>query len=215
MDDIIQQVLVDTAQLKVTETDDREQPYGIEVEDRVVGDQAVEKTTEVEHWFDLPYEVLVARHTERIVETASDTDDEGLLGDTFTGTDVGVQTESCQYNFFVEEPLEGVEQVNEVEMGERTDADEAMSLEDFFSVNSRVNEGGWYKADLPKIPENDKGKAPLQERDPVKGNPVEEQILLTLADIECLVKLTTNSANHCSRRLNFLSTEYSTTVINV
>ncbi|KZV32146.1 chromosome condensation complex protein [Dorcoceras hygrometricum] len=92
-------------------------------------------------------------------------------------------------------------------------ADEAMSLEDIFlsipvecPISSAgveitkitlgnsikipgVNEGGWYKAGLPKIPETDKGKAPLQERDPVKGNPVKEQILLTLTDIECLVKL--------------------------
>ncbi|KZV39177.1 lysosomal alpha-mannosidase [Dorcoceras hygrometricum] len=213
MDDIIQQVLVDTAQLKVTETDDREQPYGIEVEDRVVGDQAVEKTTEVEHWFDLPYEVLVARHTERIVETASDTDDEGLLGDTFTGTDVGVQTESCQYKFFCGGTLGGSRAVD-CQIPSAGVEITRITLGKSISIPG-VNEGGWYKADLPKIPENDKGKAPLQERDPVKGNPVEEQILLTLADIECLVKLTTNSANHCSRRLNFLSTEYSTTVINV
>ncbi|KZV49666.1 hypothetical protein F511_23777 [Dorcoceras hygrometricum] len=172
VDDIIQQVLVETAQLEVTETDD-----------------------------------------------------EGFLADTFTGTDVGVQTESCQYDSFVEEPLEGTEQADDTyeEMeaeAVKQSADEAMSLEDIFlsipveckilsaecQIPSAgveitkitlgksieipgVNEGGWYKAGLPKIPETDKGKAPLQERDPVKGNPVEEQILLTLADIECLVKL--------------------------
>ncbi|KZV52079.1 rho GTPase-activating protein 7-like [Dorcoceras hygrometricum] len=34
-----------------------------------------------------------------------------------------------------------------------------------------VNEGDWYKASLPKILAADKGKAPLNERDPIKGHP--------------------------------------------
>ncbi|KZV39768.1 cyclic dof factor 3-like [Dorcoceras hygrometricum] len=41
----------------------------------------------------------------------------------------------------------------------------------------------------PSIPVDDKGKEILVEKDPVKGNPVTEQIVLTLADIDCLVKL--------------------------
>ncbi|KZV55819.1 hypothetical protein F511_20884 [Dorcoceras hygrometricum] len=87
-------------------------------------------------------------------------------------------------------------------------ADEAMSLEDIFmtipvecplpSANVEitkitlgksisipgVDEGDWYKADLPKIPTADKGKGPLMQRDPVKGNPTKEQFSLILADIE-------------------------------
>ncbi|KZV26270.1 hypothetical protein F511_41953 [Dorcoceras hygrometricum] len=38
----------------------------------------------------------------------------------------------------------------------------------------------------------EKGKKPLHEKDPVKGNPVEEQVFLILADIECLVQLLEN-----------------------
>ncbi|KZV52751.1 hypothetical protein F511_42931 [Dorcoceras hygrometricum] len=164
--------------------------------------QALEKAAEVEHWFDLSYEVLVARHTERLVETASDLDDEGFLADTITGTDVGVQTESCQYDSFVEEPLgnravdcpipsSGVE-ITIITLGK------SISI-------PGVNEGGWYKAGLPKIPETDKGKAPLQERDPVKGNPVKEQILLTLVDIECLVKLREQVIDEVEKFFNFFS----------
>ncbi|KZV21093.1 patatin-like protein 2 [Dorcoceras hygrometricum] len=52
-----------------------------------------------------------------------------------------------------------------------------------------VNEGDWYKASLPKISAADKGKAPLLERDPAKGNPIKEQFSLFLADIEVLVML--------------------------
>ncbi|KZV28647.1 hypothetical protein F511_13779 [Dorcoceras hygrometricum] len=46
-----------------------------------------------------------------------------------------------------------------------------------------VDEGDWYKTSLPKINPADKGKTPLQERDPVKENPVKEQFLLIVADM--------------------------------
>ncbi|KZV22207.1 hypothetical protein F511_09425 [Dorcoceras hygrometricum] len=46
-----------------------------------------------------------------------------------------------------------------------------------------------YLASLPRIRVDDKGKKPLMEKDPVKGNPMKEQVLLILADIECLVQL--------------------------
>ncbi|KZV54895.1 hypothetical protein F511_31318 [Dorcoceras hygrometricum] len=51
------------------------------------------------------------------------------------------------------------------------------------------DEGDWYKANLPKIPADDKGKAPLQERDPIKGNPAKEIFSLIIADIELLLQL--------------------------
>ncbi|KZV18968.1 sorting nexin 2B-like [Dorcoceras hygrometricum] len=52
-----------------------------------------------------------------------------------------------------------------------------------------VTERTWYLAGLPQIPVDDKGKEPLLQKDPVKGNPVQEQILLIGADVECLVQL--------------------------
>ncbi|KZV21464.1 LOB domain-containing protein 1-like [Dorcoceras hygrometricum] len=52
-----------------------------------------------------------------------------------------------------------------------------------------VDEGDWYKASLPKIPAAAKGKAPLQEKDPIKGNPAKEIFSLNCADIEVLVQL--------------------------
>ncbi|KZV46961.1 hypothetical protein F511_23563 [Dorcoceras hygrometricum] len=52
-----------------------------------------------------------------------------------------------------------------------------------------VDEGDWYKASLPKIPADAKGKAPLQEKDPIKGNPTKEIFSLLCADIELLVQL--------------------------
>ncbi|KZV43958.1 hypothetical protein F511_22609 [Dorcoceras hygrometricum] len=52
-----------------------------------------------------------------------------------------------------------------------------------------VDKWSWYKASIPKIPEDDKGKELLIEKDPVKGNPVEEQVVLVKAEIALLVEL--------------------------
>ncbi|KZV17403.1 splicing factor, proline- and glutamine-rich-like [Dorcoceras hygrometricum] len=68
-----------------------------------------------------------------------------------------------------------------------------------------VNEGDWYKASLPKIPAADKGKAPLLERDPVKGNPIKEQFSLILADIEVLVMLREKIIEDVDRFFNSFS----------
>ncbi|KZV20582.1 dystroglycan-like [Dorcoceras hygrometricum] len=92
-------------------------------------------------------------------------------------------------------------------------ADEAMSLEDIFmsipadiqlpsagvkitrilfgaTIHiSGVTERTWYLASLPKIPVEDKGKELLVEKDLVKGNPVWEQLVLIVAEIELLVQL--------------------------
>ncbi|KZV26263.1 dystroglycan-like [Dorcoceras hygrometricum] len=91
--------------------------------------------------------------------------------------------------------------------------DEAMSLEDIFmSIPADVQlpsagveitrilfgatihipgvtERTWYLARLPKIPVEDKGKELMVEKDPVKGNPVREQLVLVVAEIELLVQL--------------------------
>ncbi|KZV24692.1 hypothetical protein F511_20813 [Dorcoceras hygrometricum] len=50
-----------------------------------------------------------------------------------------------------------------------------------------VDERTWYLASLPQIQVDVKGKELLLEKDPVKGNPVKEQIVLTLEDIACLI----------------------------
>ncbi|KZV45579.1 hypothetical protein F511_27189 [Dorcoceras hygrometricum] len=52
-----------------------------------------------------------------------------------------------------------------------------------------VNEGDWYKASLPQIAISDKGKAPLVEKDDIKGHPAREIFNLICAYIDFLVKL--------------------------
>ncbi|KZV40164.1 hypothetical protein F511_29708 [Dorcoceras hygrometricum] len=56
-----------------------------------------------------------------------------------------------------------------------------------------VNEGDWYKASLPKISVDVKGKTPLVIVDPVKGNPAKEQFSFICADIEVLLQSVASS----------------------
>ncbi|KZV20874.1 hypothetical protein F511_40487 [Dorcoceras hygrometricum] len=182
VDVIIEQVIAETAHLEIDEGEHVDEP---DVSRATAEDQVVEKAEEVECWFDLPYEVLIAGNTEQMVTTASDTDEEFIADQVF-----GI----------------GVEEMETEDV--KKSADEAMSLEDILMTIPvecplpsayveitkiilgktisipGVNEGDWYKASLPKIPAADKGKAPLLERDPVKGNPIKEQFSLILADIE-------------------------------
>ncbi|KZV29488.1 hypothetical protein F511_03773 [Dorcoceras hygrometricum] len=203
VDIIIEQVIAETAQL---ETDEGEHVDGSDVSRATAEDQAVGKADEVERWFNLPYEVLFARDTEQMVTTANDTDEEFIIDQVF-GT--------------------GVEKM-ETEAVEQS-ADEAMSLEDILmTIPSECplpsayvdimkiilgktisipgfNEGDWYKASLPKISAADKGKAPLLERDPIKGNPIKEQFSVILADIEVLVMLREKIIDDVDRFFNYFS----------
>ncbi|KZV20619.1 disease resistance protein-like [Dorcoceras hygrometricum] len=149
-------------------------------EDEIVDSQAVVGGTSVEQ------EPATAQlETDEEIETI----DVGTsVGDPQLETfDAADSRTDAAVDYFVEEPMEELETVV-VEQS----ADEAMSLEDIFlsipvecpipSVGVEitkitlgksikipgVNEGGWYKAGIPKIPETNKGKAPIQKRDPVK-----------------------------------------------
>ncbi|KZV34309.1 hypothetical protein F511_28011 [Dorcoceras hygrometricum] len=51
-----------------------------------------------------------------------------------------------------------------------------------------VNDGDWYKASLPYIAITDKGKAPLVEKDEIKGHLAREIFTLICTDIEFLVQ---------------------------
>ncbi|KZV32336.1 UDP-glucuronic acid decarboxylase 1 [Dorcoceras hygrometricum] len=120
--------------------------------------------------------------------------------------DIIQQTEASPDEHLVKEPMEAIEE-------KLVSVDEAMSLEDILmsipvyvplpsagvevmkiSLGKSikipgVDERTWYMASLPQIPVDDKGKEPLLEKDPVKGNPMKEQFLLIVADIDLLVQL--------------------------
>ncbi|KZV20434.1 dystroglycan-like [Dorcoceras hygrometricum] len=120
--------------------------------------------------------------------------------------DVGTTGGDQQVQFSEEEPVEK-------SVDEFIDADEARSLEDIISsipvdvplpsvgmeiskivfgqtiYIPGVNEGDWYKAKLPKIHPEEKGKEPLQLKDPAKGRPHKEHYSLICANIDLFVDL--------------------------
>ncbi|KZV30163.1 dystroglycan-like [Dorcoceras hygrometricum] len=56
-----------------------------------------------------------------------------------------------------------------------------------------VTERTWFLNSLPKIPADNKGKAILVEKDPIKGNPTQEHYFLICADIDLPVALRANN----------------------
>ncbi|KZV50765.1 gibberellin 2-beta-dioxygenase 1 [Dorcoceras hygrometricum] len=180
VDLIIQQVLVETRE--VVAPADTSQPA----------------VSEEKHWFDLPYEDLVAQwEAEHPVVTASDTDEY------IATVDVA--------------PADGDQQVQvsvaPISADDTLSADERMSLDDILltipvdiplpsscmeitkitmgkSIKiPGVSKWAWFLNRLPRIPAEDKGKDILVEKDPVKGNPAKEHYSLICADIELLASL--------------------------
>ncbi|KZV30175.1 hypothetical protein F511_20805 [Dorcoceras hygrometricum] len=196
VDLIIQQVLVETREADAP------------------ADKAQSAVTEEKHWFDLPYNDLVAQwEAERPVVTASDTDEE------IATIDVA--------------PADGDQQVQEsvapISNDDMLSADERMSLEDILltipvdiplpsssmeitkimmgkSIKiPGVTKWTWFLKSLPRIPAADKGKEILVEKDPVKGNPAEEHYSLICADIDLLVDLRAKVIDEFAQFLNSFS----------
>ncbi|KZV20900.1 hypothetical protein F511_27769 [Dorcoceras hygrometricum] len=61
-------------------------------------------------------------------------------------------------------------------------------LGDSITINE-VQERDWYYASLPRISTHDKGKEPLEENEPVRGNPAKETVELICGDVDFLVQL--------------------------
>ncbi|KZV55851.1 hypothetical protein F511_18315 [Dorcoceras hygrometricum] len=205
VDVIIEQVLADTAQIRVDGEDEVVRTSG-------EGNQPA-GTAEERQWFNLPYDDLIARwDVERIVTTPSDTDEE-IETERAVGTADGVQTESSHPVYTVEE-LEDMEMSDdERSVDELIDADEKMSLDEIIltipaelplpsaerevskiTIGKEikipgVDENTWYLDRLPQIPVDDKGKEPLQLKDPIKGKLPQEHYFLICADIDLLVQL--------------------------
>ncbi|KZV25559.1 hypothetical protein F511_21632, partial [Dorcoceras hygrometricum] len=140
VDNVIAQVLAETAQMEETETAEREHPLETGVgEETVVQGQAVVKADEVEHWFNLSYEEFATRQADRLVESASETDGEQETVSYETGVgEQQLQTfdepenridESTDY--FVTEPVAGMELADVIPtVEEKPSTNEAMTLEE-------------------------------------------------------------------------------------
>ncbi|KZV36035.1 Brassinosteroid signaling positive regulator-related protein [Dorcoceras hygrometricum] len=194
------QVIAETAQMGPAEED-------LKVDASADGGQQ-DDTNEEKQWFDLRYEDIMAQmDADRPVVTPSDTDEE------VETMDVGTVGGDQQVQIFVKEPEDEKISDDEQSVDEGIDADEAMSLEDILlSIPvdvplplagveitkivlgqtvyiPGVDEGDWYNARLPKIHPEEKGKEPLQLKDPAKGKPPLEHYSLICADIQLLEAL--------------------------
>ncbi|KZV54742.1 hypothetical protein F511_08059 [Dorcoceras hygrometricum] len=66
--------------------------------------------------------------------------------------------------------------------------DEELILGSSIEINE-LRDSDWYYASFPRISTHDKGKEPLEEDEPVKGNPAREMVELICGDVEFLVQL--------------------------
>ncbi|KZV51503.1 hypothetical protein F511_35024 [Dorcoceras hygrometricum] len=176
VDVIIEQVLADTAQIRVDEEDQVVRTLG-------EGNQRA-GTAEERQWFDLPYYDLIARwEAERIFTTPSDTDEE-IETERAVGTADGVQPESSQPEYIVEEPEDLEMSDDDRSVDGLIDDDEKMEVTKI-TIGTEikipgVDEKTWYLDSLPKIPIDDNGKKPLQLIDPIKGKPSQEHYFFDL-----------------------------------
>ncbi|KZV40461.1 cell division control protein 2 [Dorcoceras hygrometricum] len=197
VDVIIGHVLAETSQLGTIEGEQGEQHF----DETAFGDIAsesslVDQSDNLEQWF----EDFVSRDAETVFTSNSDLD---------RGTEtVGTVVDEEQLQVFVEK-----ETVDKSAGSNPTD-EEQISLDDLLmqisddmmlpSVTAaeitkimsdlpvkikEVQEHDWYYANLPKIYATEKGKAPLEEADPVKGNPAREMVELICADVNFLVQM--------------------------
>ncbi|KZV31274.1 dystroglycan-like [Dorcoceras hygrometricum] len=209
VDTIIQQVLSETVHSSSTEEEQFE-------ESDIRGSAIIGLSTvsiDERHWFDLYHEELIARwDAERPVTTPPDTDEE-IEVERKIGITEGVQVALSQPEYTMEEQANMELNDDDKFFYEWFDADEAMPLDEIIMTIPAelplpsaeveitkivrgatvyipgVEEGDWYKATLPKIHPEEKGKEPLVLKDPAKGKPPKEHCSLICADIDLLVQL--------------------------
>ncbi|KZV49299.1 hypothetical protein F511_23445 [Dorcoceras hygrometricum] len=162
-------------------------------------------------------------------ELETDMGDQGLV-DVGEQMETGQDAYFVEEPMVETESLEGTEIADAVlTTAEKSTDDESMSLEEILSTISDgcslpsisgevtkiqlgkniqfkdFNEGDWYKASLPKISTAEKGKAPLHEKDPIKGNPTKGIFALICADIDLLVQLREQVIDEVDRFFNSFS----------
>ncbi|KZV20956.1 Putrescine-binding periplasmic protein-related [Dorcoceras hygrometricum] len=197
VDNIIEQVISETALLETEEeVTDVSRPD--------VGDQEEPIADEMEHWFNLSYEEFVAIVQEQTVQTvAAETESRIDVSATYVvtvpedgtnkdlGTDIedvvpaAVEKKTGDESLSLEETLLKISEDSILPSA----AGEITKIQFIKGILIKgVNEGDLYKASLPKIPANAKGKAPLKIVDPVRGNPAKEMFTLICADVDFIVQ---------------------------
>ncbi|KZV26299.1 dystroglycan-like [Dorcoceras hygrometricum] len=146
-------------------------------------------STEERHWFDLSYEELIAKwDADRPVTSPADTDEEieveRPVFESVAAFGSAVEIDKAP----VDDPDTVINQVLQQLDSISADQCDTSIVEGAESLGV-VTEFAWHLAGLPKFPADHRGKEPLIEKNPIKGNPVMEQVTLILADIDCLVQV--------------------------
>ncbi|KZV54823.1 hypothetical protein F511_36450 [Dorcoceras hygrometricum] len=213
VDVIIEKVIVETSQLA---TDEGDQFFDeTNVGEIVFGDTPVDKAHDLEQWFDRSYEDFVSRDTEQLIVSTSDLDKGTGTAETVAGEqqvpmfvekDNVAESEGSKdvVVAMVFEKYVGSNQIDEELM---TLYDLLMQISDDMMLPSvtaaeitkiksdlpveikEVHDQNWYYSSLPKISATEKGKAPLEEADTVKGNPAREMVQLICADVDFLIQM--------------------------
>ncbi|KZV55071.1 hypothetical protein F511_31886 [Dorcoceras hygrometricum] len=144
--------------------------------DSISDDKDDKQSDRAETWFDRASDEMLRNDCP--VVTPSDTDEEEEIVDVGTaGRDQQMSLEDILMTTPVDVSLpSAVMEITKIRMGKEIKIPE-------------VNERTWFLNSLPKIPADNKGKAILVEKDPVKGNPAKEHYFLICADIDLLVNL--------------------------
>ncbi|KZV19657.1 hypothetical protein F511_33020 [Dorcoceras hygrometricum] len=175
IDDIICQIIAETSKMGSDEKEQEEQ----RVDETDIGD-------DFDQWLEESFKDFVVNETGTIVEAESskapvvEKDMEKAVGSKHTEEEhMSIDDLLLQISDDMMLPSVTAAEITKIRLGE--------------SINiNEVHERDWYYASLPRLPRistHDKGKEPLEENEPVRGNPAKETVELICGDVDFLVQL--------------------------
>ncbi|KZV51367.1 hypothetical protein F511_37459 [Dorcoceras hygrometricum] len=175
-------VLEETSKLATDEEEQREQHLDEpEVGDIDFGDSPVNNADNFEQWLDESFEDFIETETvdktEGSKEVAVAKTPEKAVGRNQTDEELmSIDDILMQISDNMMLPSVTAAEVTKIRLGSSIEINE-------------VRDSDWYYASLPRISIHDKGKEPLEEDEPVKGNPAMNMVELICGDVEFLVQL--------------------------
>ncbi|KZV35563.1 dystroglycan-like [Dorcoceras hygrometricum] len=182
VDVIIGQVFEETSKLATDEAEQREQHLDEpEVGDTDFGDSQVNNADNFEQWLDESFEDFIETETvdktEDNKEVAVAKTPEKSVGSNQTDEELmSIYDLLMQISDDMMLPSVNAAEVTKIRLGSSIEINE-------------VRDSDSYYASFARISNHDKGKEPLEEDDPVKGNPAREMVELICGDVEFLVQL--------------------------
>ncbi|KZV52501.1 delphilin-like [Dorcoceras hygrometricum] len=161
--DIIGKVLEKTYMLTTDETEQGEQ----HIDETEIGDDFAQ-------WLDESFKDSVSRDNEQVVVAKNI--EKSIGSHKYDEEQMSLDDLLMQISDDMMLPLVTAAEVTKIRLGSSIEINE-------------VQERDWYYASLPRISTHDKGKEPLEEDEPVKGNPARETVELICGDVDFVVQL--------------------------